>query len=63
METGKHKLIEKALNQYKMIKPCSCKSSLEECFTQTNDIQYLWFNTEDNSTRVVSENSIPPVRE
>jgi hypothetical protein len=63
MEEMKKRLINKATEKYKNIRPCADKSSLDECFTENNEYQYLWFNTEDNSTRVVSENVLPPVQE
>jgi hypothetical protein len=55
MERVEKKLIKKAKVEYKRIFPCSHRQKLEECFTREKDLVYLWFNTEDESTHVVTE--------
>lgn len=51
----KNALIEKARMKYKRIFPCGDKKSLSECFTKEEDELIFWFNTEDDSTRVVTK--------
>jgi len=48
-------LIKKAKNEYKKIFPCSHRRNLEECITRDHERVYSWFNTEDESTHVVTE--------
>jgi hypothetical protein len=56
MDTEKVKLIQKAQKIYGTIYPCVNKSSLEECFTVSKKgMLILWFNTEDKSTHMISE--------
>jgi hypothetical protein len=47
-------LIKKAEIEYKKIFPCSHRRRIEECFTRDNKYVYLWFNTEDESTHVMT---------
>jgi hypothetical protein len=49
-------LIEKARKKHKIIKPCGERASLYECFTYHPDKVVFWFNSEDNSTRVLVHN-------
>ena len=55
MENLEKVLIKKAKNEYKKIFPCSHRVKLEECITRDKERIYLWFNTEDESTHVVTE--------
>ena len=55
METIEKELIHMAETEYKKIFPCSHRRRLEECITRDNDYIYLWFNTEDESTHVMSK--------
>ncbi|HEX7510871.1 MAG TPA: hypothetical protein VF335_06195 [Chitinivibrionales bacterium] len=48
-------LIKRAKTEYKKIFPCSHRRKLEECITRDKEYVYLWFNTEDESTHVLSE--------
>ncbi|MFC1476351.1 hypothetical protein ACFL5S_00135 [Fibrobacterota bacterium] len=50
-------LMQKAIEEYEKIFPCGDTASLDDCFTQTQDKLFFWFNTEDNSTHIV-EHSI-----
>ena len=56
MSEHKQDLIREALNRYEKIYPCGKKSDFSECFTEYEDTLFLWFNTEDNSTRIVTLN-------
>lgn len=47
-------LIQQARQTYKNIYPCAFKHSLEECFTVVGNQYVFWFNTDDNSTRIVA---------
>lgn len=42
------------------ITPCSGKATLNDCFSEFLDKGYLYYNTPDNSTRVVSCKLEPP---
>jgi hypothetical protein len=47
--------------EYYPIEPCGKQRSLEECFTINGDRLVLWFNTTDESTRVITKKiSWPP---
>lgn len=47
-------LIETALAQFRRIFPCGNKSKIEEGFTVEGQHLLFWFNTEDNSTHLLS---------
>lgn len=51
----KKALIKKAKSKYKRIFPCGDKKTLSECFTEEDDELIFWFNTEDDSTRVLTK--------
>lgn len=51
----KKELIEKAKLKYKRIFPCGDKKHFSECFTKEENEVIFWFNTEDDTTRVVTE--------
>ena len=46
-------LMQKAIEEYEKIFPCGDITLLEDCFTQSQDKLFFWFNTEDNSTHIV----------
>jgi hypothetical protein len=54
MNDLKKKLIHKATQQYKSIRPCAHKAELNECFTVEDNTVLFWFNTEDESTHMVA---------
>ena len=54
MSKYKHDLIRKAVNRYEKIFPCGTKSDFSECFTEYKNTLFLWFNTKDNSTHVIT---------
>ena len=56
MSEYKQNLIREALNRYEKIYPSGKIVDLSECFTEYDDTLYLWFNTEDDSTHVVTLN-------
>jgi len=54
MNAIKKTMIKKAKNRFKRILPCGRRRKLDECFTVENDKVLFWFNTEDESTHVLS---------
>lgn len=54
------KLIKQATRKHKKIFPCAHKENLDECFTKDNGRIMFWFNTEDQSTHVISADETPP---
>jgi hypothetical protein len=48
-------LIRQAKSEYKKIFPCSHREKLEHCITRDKERVYLWFNTEDQSTHVLTK--------
>jgi len=55
MNEIKLKMISEAAKNYHSIYPCGNNRDLEECFTMYEDQILFWFNTEDNSTHVISK--------
>lgn len=55
MNELKTNMIAEATNDYAVIFPCGNKVSFEECFTRNEDQLIFWFNTEDNSTHVITK--------
>lgn len=49
------KLIQRAIEQYNHIYPCSNRTDLSDCFTVYGGKTVFWFNTEDDSTHVLFE--------
>jgi hypothetical protein len=47
-------LIDKATRKHKKIYPCAHKENIDDCFTRDDGRLMLWFNTEDQSTHVVT---------
>jgi hypothetical protein len=47
-------LIDKATRKHKKIYPCALKENIGDCFTRDDGRLMLWFNTEDQSTHVVT---------
>lgn len=47
-------MIEKARQNYSRIFPCGLKADLAECFTVEANRIFFWFNTEDETTHVLS---------
>jgi hypothetical protein len=54
MNTIKKTMIKKAKSRFKKILPCGQRRDFDECFTVENDKVFFWFNTEDESTHVLS---------
>jgi len=54
MDMLKTNMINEALERYRKIFPCSNKEKILDCFTVDCDQLLFWFNTEDNTTRVLS---------
>ena len=48
-------MIKKAEKLHKKIYPCALKNDLDQCFTNTRDFLFFWYNTEDHSTHVITE--------
>lgn len=55
MNEIKTRMIQKAEKLHKKIFPCALKNGLDECFTNTKDFLFFWYNTEDHSTHVITE--------
>jgi hypothetical protein len=53
MSEIKYHMIEKARKKYCRIFPCAARATLDDCFTIENDRILFWFNTEDQSTRLL----------
>ena len=53
MEELKQSMIRQARRKFKAIYPCGSKRSLAECFTTYEGQLSFWFNTADNSTRLI----------
>ena len=51
-------LIKRARKQFKHIYPCSSKKGLKECFTVEDNQLILWFNTEDDSTHIITQDAV-----
>jgi len=54
MSELQEELIESAIHQYRRIFPCGNKIKIEEGFTVEGRQLLFWFNTEDNSTHLLS---------
>ena len=50
----KRRLIQAAVSKHRKISPCAGRETLEDCFTEEDGTVYLWYNTEDQNTHVVS---------
>jgi hypothetical protein len=55
MGTLKERLILKALRRHPRIFPCETRESFARSFTRQSGRMVFWYNTEDNSTHIVSE--------
>ncbi len=55
MNNIKKSLIESACKQYREIFPCGSMESIEEGFTVEGKMLLFWFNTEDNSTHLLTQ--------
>jgi hypothetical protein len=55
MNDLKRKMISEAILKYKRIYPCGAKNELSECFTEVDNETIFWFNTEDNTTHLISQ--------
>lgn len=54
MNEMQNKMILEAKQSFKAIYPCGQKKELSECFTQMGDQLLFWFNTDDQSTHIIS---------
>lgn len=57
MDERKEALMYKAWVEHGDIEPCSSKVSLMDCFTIEGKALLFWFNTSDNSTHLLKEES------
>ncbi len=48
-------MIKRAKDTFKHIAPCPTRENFDNCFTVEENNIYFWFNTEDQSTHVLSE--------
>jgi hypothetical protein len=53
MEHIKEKLIQTAKERFTHIKPCGKHKSLHDCFTVQDNTLMFWFNTHDDTTKVL----------
>lgn len=51
----RERMIQRAMMQYGAICPLQDKASFSDCFTCENRTLIFWFNTEDQSTRLIAE--------
>jgi hypothetical protein len=57
--TERHdKLIAKAIEQHSTIFPCADRTELTDCFTTVGNKILFWFNTADQSTHVLADESL-----
>ncbi len=54
MNEMKMQMIFKARETFKTIYPCGNKTSFTDCFTTMGNNLVFWFNTEDNSTHLLT---------
>ena len=55
MNELKYMMISEATNSYATIYPCGDKKTLEDCFTMNGNQLLFWFNTEDQSTHIITK--------
>ena len=55
MNEIKQILINRAKSKFKQIHPCSTKEKLRDCFTVEGDKMIFWFNTEDETTHILTQ--------
>ena len=48
----KYELLREAVETHGGVRPC-CGKSWSECYTEQRGYLHLWYNTSDNSTRIV----------
>lgn len=54
MNKVKEQLIKDAQQRYKTIFPCSHRKTFDECFTTEEEMVFFWFNTEDETTHLIT---------
>jgi len=54
MNEIKNKLIIRAKETFKIIYPCGNKRDLSDCFTIIGNKLLFWFNTEDQTTHLIT---------
>lgn len=55
MNELKYEMISEATQSFAAIYPCGDKKTLEDCFTMNGDQLLFWFNTEDQSTHIITK--------
>jgi len=55
MNELKIKMISEATKNFNTIYPCGNKMTFDDCFTTNEDQLLFWFNTEDQSTHVMTK--------
>jgi hypothetical protein len=55
MNELKYEMISEATQNFATIYPCGNKKTLEDCFTMNGDQLLFWFNTEDQSTHIITK--------
>ncbi|MCU0608175.1 MAG: hypothetical protein MUF22_00210 [Chitinispirillaceae bacterium] len=54
MNEIKKTMIQQAMQRYNRIYPCGTKRSLYECFTEAEGKLIFWFNTDDQTTHLIT---------
>lgn len=62
MSNLEKRMIDRAAKKHKKIFPCAHRERLEDCFTKYEDFVFFWYNTEDQSTHVMTEVIKPKVK-
>lgn len=55
MNDIKNTMINEAKNNFTKIYPCGNNKDLDDCFTTYENQIFFWFNTDDDSTHVISK--------
>ncbi len=54
MNDLERQMIRKAAKKHNKIYPCAQKQQLSDCFTRHENQVFFWYNTEDQSTHVIT---------
>ena len=54
MNELKERMIHQALQKFERIYPCAKSGNFADCFTQIDDRLLFWFNTDDESTHLIT---------
>jgi hypothetical protein len=54
MNKIKKSMIKRAIKKYRRIYPCGVQKDLWGCFTEMDNLIVFWFNTQDNTTHLMT---------